>query len=52
MAGCSGARTIVAVNTDPQAPIFAFAHYGVVGDYRRAVPALTEGLARLAASAT
>jgi len=44
MAGCSGAGTIVAVNTDPQAPIFGYAHYGVVGDYRRVVPLLTERL--------
>jgi electron transfer flavoprotein alpha subunit len=50
MAGCSGAQTIVAVNTDPQAPIFGFAHYGVVGDYREAVPALTARLQELLAA--
>lgn len=47
MAGCSGSQCIVAINTDPAAPIFGFAHYGVVGDYRRVVPALTEGLKQL-----
>lgn len=47
MAGCSGARTIVAVNTDPGAPIFSFAHHGIVGDYRRVVPALAARLREL-----
>jgi len=41
-AGMSTARVIVAINTDPQAPIFAIATYGIVGDYRDVVPALTE----------
>lgn len=50
MAGCSGAGTIVAVNTDPQAPIFGYAHYGVVGDYRRVIPSLTERLKERAAN--
>lgn len=42
VAGMSGSRTIVAVNKDPEAPIFALAHYGIVGDYRQVVPALIE----------
>lgn len=50
MAGCSGAQTIVAVNTDPQAPIFGFAHYGVVGDYRNVIPALADRLQELLAA--
>ena len=49
MAGCSGARTIVAVNTDPQAPIFGYAHHGVVGDYREVIPAMTSRLQERAA---
>jgi electron transfer flavoprotein alpha subunit len=47
MAGCAGARTIVAINTDPQAPIFQRAHYGAVGDYRKVVPRLTEKVREL-----
>jgi electron transfer flavoprotein alpha subunit len=44
VAGVSGARTIVAINRDNQAPIFSLAHIGLVGDYRQIVPALTEQL--------
>lgn len=40
VAGVSGARTIVAINRDNQAPIFSLAHFGLVGDYRQIVPAL------------
>jgi len=38
MAGCSGAKTIVAVNKDPEANIFRMAHYGVVGDWKTVLP--------------
>lgn len=49
LAGMSTAKVIVAINTDPEAPIFGLAHYGIVGDVRQVVPALTEQLrARLA----
>jgi electron transfer flavoprotein alpha subunit len=41
MAGCQGAKTIVAVNTDARAPIFQYAHFGVVGDWARVLPAFT-----------
>jgi len=44
MAGCGNARTIVAINTDPEAAIFKGAHYGIVGDYRKVVPALVAAL--------
>lgn len=49
MAGCSSARTIVAINTDPEAPIFEKAHFGVVGDYKKIVPALTQACRELRA---
>jgi electron transfer flavoprotein alpha subunit len=42
IAGVSGAKTIVAVNTDPEAPIFKVAQLGIVADYRRAIPKLIE----------
>ena len=47
MAGCGNAKTIVAINTDPEAGIFQDARFGVVGDYREVVPALTAELGRL-----
>jgi len=40
--GVEGADLIVAINTDKNAPIFDFAHVGVVGDAMRILPALTE----------
>lgn len=44
--GVEGADLIVAINTDPNAPIFDFAHVGLVTDAVRFLPALTEAFTR------
>jgi electron transfer flavoprotein alpha subunit len=47
IAGCSGSRNIVAINRDPDANIFKHARFGVVGDYKQVVPALTKRIKEL-----
>jgi len=45
-AGMQTSRYIVAINKDPDAPIFSFADFGVVGDLFSVIPALTEEIHR------
>jgi electron transfer flavoprotein alpha subunit len=42
--GMKNSELIVAINTDPQAPIFDVAHYGIVGDALDVLPAIAEAL--------
>jgi electron transfer flavoprotein alpha subunit len=42
--GMDGSDLIVAINTDADAPIFDFAHYGIVGNAMQVLPALTQAL--------
>jgi electron transfer flavoprotein alpha subunit len=50
MAGCKGAKRILAVNTDPEAPIMASADYAVVGDLHAVVPAIADEIRRVRGS--
>jgi len=49
MVGCKGAKRILAINKDPEAPIFSRADYGIIGDLHEVVPALIEEIKRVKA---
>ena len=42
LAGFGNSKNIIAINTDPEANIFRVAHYGIVGDFKKVLPVITE----------
>jgi len=44
IAGCAGAKHIIAINTDPGAPILSHADYAIIGDLHQVIPALVTAL--------
>jgi electron transfer flavoprotein alpha subunit len=50
MSGCSGAKNIIAINKDPEANIFREARFGVVGDWKKVLPAFTQKVKELLAA--
>jgi electron transfer flavoprotein alpha subunit len=52
MAGCGNAKTIVAVNTDPEAAIYRDARFGIVGDLQQFIPAFIDEVRKLKRAAS
>jgi electron transfer flavoprotein alpha subunit len=44
IAGCKNSKNIVVINTDPEAPIMAYADYAIIGDLHQVIPALTAAI--------
>ena len=49
ISGCSGSKNIIAINKDPEANIFKEARFGIVGDWKKIIPAFTEKVKELLA---
>jgi electron transfer flavoprotein alpha subunit len=50
MAGCKGAKRLLAINPDAEASIFSSADYGVIGDLHEVVPAISEQIRKVRGS--
>lgn len=47
ISGCAGAKNIIAINKDAEANIFRLAHFGIVGDWKKVLPAFTARIREL-----
>ena len=47
LSGCGQSKSIIAINNDPEASIFRQADFGVVGDWKKVLPAFTDKLKEL-----
>jgi electron transfer flavoprotein alpha subunit len=50
LAGVNGSKVIVVVNTDPEAPFFKAADYGIIGDAFDVIPKLNEAVKKFKAA--
>ena len=44
IAGCKNSKNIIVINTDPEAPIMAYADYAIIGDLHQVIPALSAAI--------